>query len=248
MMTLNGTKQTCANILNKCFKSKLAWAAMAVAAVYMTAGSPAYAGSKFSASSGPMGAQIFSLSLATDAGGPIMQAKIHTPNKKDLLIGVSLETLLTTRTRVKSKGGDKDTQAVRAGISITVLVDGLEAMPGKVVFDERVQEMTAIFGGIIESCTDGNGDGTITVADECVVTDEELELLLSTAGARHFNFMMADLEPGDHIIDVMADIIADPDYDGDGTPGEAVALYGKRTLSVEEVAAINQDGGITEIP
>jgi hypothetical protein len=195
-----------------------------------------------------MGAQIQSLSLATAAGGPIMQASIHTPNKKDLLIGVSLETLLTTRTRVKSKGGNQDTQAVRARIAVTVLVDGVEAMPGTVVFDERVQEMTAIFGGIIESCTDLNGDGTITVATECVVTDEELELLLSTTGARHFNFMKADLEPGDHSIDVMVDIIADPDHDGDGVSGEAIALYGKRTLSVEEVAAINQDGGVTEIP
>lgn len=247
-MKHNGTTQTCPKIWHNGLNTRLARAAIMGVAVCMMTSSLAYAGSKFSASSGPMGAQIFSLSLATDAGGPIMQAQIHTPNKKDLLIGVSLETLLTTRTLVKSKNGSKDTQAVRAGISITVLVDGTEAMPGKVIFDERIQQMTAVFGGIIDSCTDLNGDGTITVATECEVTDEELELLLSTAGARHFNFMMADLEPGDHTIDVMADIIADPDYDKDGVPNEAVALYGKRTLSVEEVAAINQDGGITEIP
>lgn len=247
-MIRNQTIRSRLKFWNTYFNSKLACAVITGAAVCIMASSSAFAGSKFSASSGPMKAQIYSLSLQTAAGGPIMQAQIHTPNKKDLLIGVSLETMLTTRTRVKSKGGNQDTQAVHAGISITVLVDGVVAMPGKVVFDDRVQEMTAIFGGVIESCTDLNGDGTIKVVDECVVSDEELELLLSTAGARHFNFMMADLEPGDHTIDVMADIIADPDYDQDGVPGEAVALYGKRTLSVEEVAAINQDGGIIEIP
>jgi hypothetical protein len=128
-----------------------------------------------------------------------------------------------------------------------------------VVFDEREQEMTAIFGGVIESCEDvgdftdsdpanhtDEPDGVITVAYECVVDDEELELMLRTTAAHHFNWIAPDLSPGDHEIKVYAEITTNDDLDNDTVPGEAVAMYGKRTLSIEEVQATNQDGGIIQ--
>ena len=207
---------------------------------------PAYA-SKFSASTGPMGTQVMSDSLGTAAVTQVGHADIKTPNKKDLLIGFSLETALTSRTQVKSKSGkEADTQAVLAGVAVWVEVDGQVVAPGKVIYNQRMQELTALLGDTIDSCTDLNLDGTITVADECTVTEAELELLLRSAGANHFNWIAPDLEPGDHTIAVFAELTTNDDVDNDTVPNEAVAMFGKRTLSVEEVQAVNDGTGIIE--
>lgn len=207
---------------------------------------PAHAG-KFSASTGPSGTQVMSDSLNTAAVTQVGLAEIKMPNKKDLLIGFSLETALTTRTLVRSKGGkEADTQSVLAGVAVWVEVDGQIVAPGKVIYDQRMQELTALLGDTIDSCTDANLDGTITVADECTVTEAELELLLRSAGANHFNWIAPDLEPGYHTIAVYAELTTNDDVDNDTVPNEAVALFGKRTLSVEEVQAVNDGSGIID--
>ena len=122
----------------------------------------------------------------------VLNAKIKTGNKKDLLISVSLQTSLFTLTKVKGKNGDSVLADALAGIEINVEVDGVAAAPGPVIFDQRFQQLSAVLGGVIESCedvgtftdddpaNDGEPDGVITVADECVVTDEEIQLILDT--------------------------------------------------------------------
>ena len=171
----------------------------------------------------------------------ILSASIKTPNKKDLLIGVSLETGLYTKTTVKSMNGVLDTQSAVAGISVVVKVDGVEAYPGAVIFDKRTQTLSAKLGGILSGCTDADGDGHITI-DECTLLPEEIELILDTMGAHHFNFVAANLEPGDHIVEVWASIDV-----GASTTATAKALVGKGSLTVEEVRATNSPDGISII-
>lgn len=212
--------------------------------------SPAFAvqGSKFSASV----SKTMLMNEATDHSATLLKSTIHVPNRKELLIGVSLETGLYTQTQVKGKNGDADSATAGAGVEVTVYVDGVPAEPGTVTFNERSQELSAVLGGVIESCTfssDADGDGvvdedlTVVIEDDCVVSDEEISLMQRTMSAHHFNFLVPDLAAGDHEITVKATIATDSAA-GNGSAA-ATALVGKGSLSVEEVRAINQEGGIT---
>ena len=86
----------------------------------------------------------------------------------------------------------------------------------------------------------GGPDGIIAVECECVVTDEEIEFILDTMAAHHFNFVAKDLGPGDHEISVLVS----------GTTGKssldssATIGVGQGSLTVEEVRAVNDGTGI----
>lgn len=172
----------------------------------------------------------------------VLSTSIKTPNKKDLLIGASFETGLYTKTVVKSSMGTLDTSTAVAGIKIMVTVDGAIVSPGEVIYDKRAQTLSAKLGGILTSCQDLNLDGIIDILTECTFTDEEIGLILDTMGAHHFNFVAANLVPGDHIVEVWAKI----DTLSQSTAGlaEASALVGKGSLTVEEVKATNAADGI----
>ncbi|WP_341503992.1 hypothetical protein [Gallaecimonas sp. GXIMD4217] len=226
----------------------------AVAGAVLASPAASAASSKFSAAVIGNAQDTAFLSAATDNAGTPLTSVIRTANKKDLLIGVSLEASLFTRTQVKGKGGDKDSASATAGIEVTVLVDGVEAWPGTVTFNKRTQDLSATFGGVLDSCTDTGGatdefgneipDGTITL-DECTFTDEDIDLALSTMSAHHFNFIMPDMEPGDHVVEVVTNI--EESSSAGAGEAEAEAFVGKCSLSVMETQAINQEGGIVEI-
>jgi len=176
----------------------------------------------------------------------VLNTSLKTPNKKDLLIGGSLETALFTQTQVKGKNGSTDTSSATATLEVRILIDGkvydsrsnVGAFPPKVVYDKRAQTLSATLGGVIESCQDLNGDGVITVATECVVTDEMIELILDTMSAHHFNFVAANLTPGVHTLELQVKV-------GTSTSSvagsaSAMAGVGRGSLTVEEVRAINQ--------
>jgi len=166
---------------------------------------------------------------------PILTQTIKTPNQKDLLIDVSLQSGLYTMTKVKGKKGDTDTATASATVKVRVKVDGTSAYPGDagVVFNERQQELTAVLGGVL-TCTDTNGDGIIQYS-ECTWTDEEIELILSTMSANSFNFIVADLTAGPHTVVVEAMIAASeaiPDK------SEAKATIGMGSVTIEQVRMI----------
>ncbi len=173
----------------------------------------------------------------------VLQTTIKTPNKKDLLIGASFETGLYTSTLVKSSGGTLDTSSATAGINIMVTVDGAQIAPGDVIYDKRAQTLSAKLGGILETCTDANADGIIDVLTECTFQPEEIEFILDTMAAHHFNFVAANLAPGTHTVAVWAKI----ETLTSATAGmaKAKALVGKGSLTVEEVKATNAPDGIT---
>jgi hypothetical protein len=164
----------------------------------------------------------------------ILSNTIKTANQKDLFIDVSLETGLYTQTKVRSNG-NKDTSSAEATIKVQVLVDGVPAYPGDVVFDRRNQTLSATLGGILENCTDSNGDGDIDLND-CTLAPEEIELILDTMAAHSFNFIMDDLGPGEHAVEVQA-MISTSSSSGAGS-ASANATIGNGSVTVEEVRLI----------
>ena len=164
----------------------------------------------------------------------ILSNTIKTANQKDLFIDVSLETGLYTQTKVRSNG-NKDTSDATATIKVQVLVDGVPAYPGEVVFDRRAQTLSATLGGILSNCTDSNGDGDIDLND-CTLAPEEIELILDTMAAHSFNFIMDDLSPGEHLVEVQA-MISTSSSSGAGS-ASSNATIGNGSVTVEEVRLI----------
>jgi hypothetical protein len=173
----------------------------------------------------------------------ILYNTLKTPNQKDLFVDVSLECGLHTKTKVVS-AGKEDKSTAEAGVKVRVLVDGVPAHPGEVVFCRRTQELTAKFGGIMQSCTDTKAPfGSIT-RDECTWTDEELELVLDTMNANAFNFVEDDLSAGVHTIWVQAKI--DTAVTQDRGEAAAWATIGNGSVIVEEVRMIKNEGFLLE--
>src|SRR5262245_22099053 len=129
----------------------------------------------------------------------VMTTTIKTPNKKDLLLGGSLETALYTATVVKTFNNQTDTSVAGATLDVRLLIDGEPnyAYPNEVTYDKRVQTLSAKLGGELAKCSDANGDGVIDPDTECALS-LEIGLILDTMAAHHYNFVAANLQPGVH--------------------------------------------------
>jgi len=189
-------------------------------------------------------AQVANLTvMATTPGGaivtpwqPILSASIHTSQQKDLVISVSLESSLLTRALAKSRNKTQDKSMASAGIEVQVLVDGAPAYPGVVVYNKRKQELTATFQGILAGCLTTSLETGGVIIDPACVEPEELDLLLDTTSANHFNFILDDVGVGTHAIEVQARI--DLSASSQTGAGEAKAIIGKGSVVVEEVRLV----------
>jgi hypothetical protein len=188
----------------------------------------------------------------------ILTQNIKTPNQKDLVIDVSLETGLYTRTLVRSKRNSAedeewDSSTAHSKIMVRVGVDGEYAtvgvgeeqeagvaFPRAVTFNEREQTLSAKFMGIFTAeCIQVDPDtGAVTIIYECL-EPEELDLILNTMSANSFNFVVADLTPGNHVITVEAKIIAN----GSAEEGkyEAMAMVGQGSVVIELVRMVKAE-------
>jgi len=168
--------------------------------------------------------------------------QIKLSEQKELLFSVSLECGLYTQTLVKSSGGTKDTSSAQATVQVRVLVDGntaTPAFPGPVTFCERFQQLSATLQGIIQNLAcfvdSDNDPSTPPVFDPtapgCVLTLEEIELVLRTLNANAFFFILPDVGVGTHNIEVQARIATL----GSAQLGswDAKALIGKGAVVVE---------------
>ena len=152
---------------------------------------------------------------------------------KDLVIGLSFETSLFTKTMVQSQKGKKSSSVADAEIEMYVTVDGVPALPGTVTFDKRKQELWASLGGVMD-CSDMNGD-LIVSFDECTITDEEIGLILDTKAAHTFNFLAYNIGSGSHVIEAYARLSRNAQVVEGTGDADANASLGKGTLSVWEV-------------
>lgn len=174
----------------------------------------------------------------------ILSNGVHTSEQKCLFVDASLECGLYTQTLVKSKAGQSDTSSATASIKVRVLVDGVEAYPGEVVFSSRTQQLTAKLQGLL---TDADGNvclsadpdtGAITIDESCLLP-EEIELILDTMSANSFNFITDSLSSGYHHIEVQAKIDTGTAVQ-EGT-AEAKATIGKGSVTVEEIRLIKDE-------
>ena len=210
-------------------------------------------------------------------------ARIKVPQGKELLIGVSAEVGLLTDTSIKGKNGGAAKAIADASGAVVVVAhrvgdcapgDGIScgatALPGAITLNSRVQTLSATLGGVIESCTDGsNGgalDGTIDVSVECIVSDEEIGLILETVSANHFNFVAPNLDQGEYDITAYFTTRAEGTIDidectvggdaedgclgGDGVVSaraHAKAFIGSYMVTVQQVRAVKGDFSSTDI-
>ena len=210
-------------------------------------------------------------------------ATMRVPQDKELLVGVSAEIGLITDTSVKGKDGGAAKAIAGGEAYVTVFAvprdggDSQLAAPGQIMLSRRVQELGATLGGVIQSCEDTTGgtdefgnnpgdegyiptpDGKIDIALECLVTDEEISLMLDTTAAHHFNFVLPNMDQG--VYDIKAvfttgaraevDICDEGEdcmYDPEGTvsgSAYAKAIINKTMLTVQQVRAAKD--GLNEV-
>lgn len=177
---------------------------------------------------------------STGAWTDLFTTTIKTANAKDLFIDASFECGLWTKTLVRSKEMTADTANATSNIKVRVLVDGVEADPGEVVFAKRAQELSATLQGQLELVTDPvTGEITLEVVDF-----EEISLLLDTMSANSFNFVLADVASGVHEIQVQAAI--DLGASVQEGQAEAKAMIGKGSVIIESVRMI-KDAEVIEL-
>lgn len=205
----------------------------------------------------------------TDTGWQtILTTHIKTPNAKELAIGVSLQCGIVTDTTVKSSGGTSDTAAAQSRIAVQVKItqpDGtvVYAEPDNAVDDlsgdilasdvgvtycERYQKLAAKFAGLncFVDLLDSDGDGNVL---EVICADpEELQLILKTMTAHHFNFIHANAIPGVHKVEVQARARAAILLGGSSAGlASAEAFAGAGALYVETIRLVKDANGTTDL-
>jgi hypothetical protein len=189
----------------------------------------------------------------------ILTTHIKTPNAKELAMGVSLQCGLVTDTTVRSKNGDLDSSAARGRIRVRVEItqpDGsvVYGQPANgadlstdipfngdgITYCDRYQKLAAKFSGL--NCT-ADDEGVVTCEDP-----EELQLILKTLNAQHFNFIHANAVPGVHKVTVQARAQAGIKLGGTelGAAG-AEAFAGAGALSVETIRLVKDADGTTDL-
>jgi len=169
----------------------------------------------------------------------ILEQTIKTANGKDLFIDVSLLSGLYTETNVKSKGGQKDTSGAAAGVLLAVFVDGEMVYPYyPVVFNARIQELSATLQGIITDMEEVDGVWTFTTEFE------EIGLWIATMSTNSFNFIVPDLESGMHTVTVKAACVSAA-WSQNGNAG-AMAAIGLGSVTIEEVRMIQGEDAVPE--
>ena len=191
----------------------------------------------------------------TDSSGrwlPVMTTQIKTSNVSDLFAGVSLVTGIYTSTTVKGNSTGTTSSAVAEGtVRVRVLLDlpsagcqdnctnadhrTLPDLGQGVVFDQRVQSLTANLGFIFT----GQCAASPTT---CTLTPEEITLVLDTTSAHSFNFLLPNVGVGTHNLVVQAQVSTDNTSVFTTTNGGVSisnALFGLGSLTIDAVRLVN---------
>lgn len=164
-----------------------------------------------------------------DSASDIMTTTLKVPgDPKSLLIGVSLESSLITKTRKKGL------PEACAGVDVTVKIDGTPVAPGTVHFNTRCQKFDALFSDVAAKCPVATNG--IIQASDCTFTDQEIAKIMATTTANHFNFIASDVGPGDHTISVTANVSASA---ADGILGATGNSSIVSSVNASSFAAIN---------
>jgi hypothetical protein len=180
-------------------------------------------------------------SLDNHGGGTMLKTYIKTPNSQytTLLITPSLVTGLFTNTEVTQ---DMTSSAQTAAVVVNVTLDGNVVSPEtatspEVIYDQRFQQLSVDAFSHIAECS---------MANNCTA-----DLVLSTLGAHSFNFVAPNVGGGVHQLQVDWRFEC-RDHTGTVVPctstytaNSAGACAGPGTVTVQQVKAFTQSGGVT---
>jgi len=169
----------------------------------------------------------------------VLSTQIQPPGGKDLFIGFSAQTTLAD---VSGQGGSGTpfsttfTEEVNE-IQARVLVDGVAAAPGAVVYDALIRTLSATLANPITSCHEVAEVGPLAGVVTCTFGSDFLGQLLETAGVRSFNFIMRDVSPANHLILAQVRFVATNFRSPNAAPNSSAiaAVVGARTLTVDQV-------------
>jgi len=220
----------------------IASCALAAVAVLATGNAPLRATAAQSSPSAKATAAISQTQLvaatASAEWDTILSNTIHTPNKKDLFVDVSLEAGLMTRTMAASRGGNKDTSVAKAEVRVRCMIDGEMAYPGEIILNSRTQELSATLDGLISSCFIIDENGNVVLDEDCV-EPEEIELVLSTMSAHSYNFIYPDCGTGVHTFEIQTKVVTETaTQEGEAS---ALAMVGRGSAAVEAVRMANDE-------
>jgi len=193
------------------------------------------------------GALLGGTTEADENGGTLLETTIQTPNSSQtaLIITPSLVAGLYTNTLVTESAPESSRGAA---VVVKVTLDGKPVLPATaatpgVIYEERFQQLSTNVFSHIEECRDDNSQ---TGGDEC-----NIELALSTLSAHAFNFIAPNVGGGNHRLKVEWEFQC---YGNDGeevpcttaySANTAGACAGPGTVTVQQVKAFSQSGGIT---
>jgi len=169
----------------------------------------------------------------------VLSTSITPPGGKDLFIGFSAQTTLAD---VSGQGGSgtaaSSTFTFEANeIQARVLVDGVAAAPGAVVYDALIRTLSATLANPITSCHEVAEVGPLAGVVTCTFGSDFLGQLIETAGVRSFNFIMRDVSPANHVILAQVRFVATNFRSPNAAPNSSAiaAVVGARTLTVDQV-------------
>ena len=172
----------------------------------------------------------------------VMQTTIKTSNVADLFGGVSLVTGLYTNTNVKGNNtGAASTSVAQGTVQVRLLIDntpglGFPDTTGDgVIFDQRIQTLTANIGNVFSDCFANGG----TTGTGCVLTPQEITLVLDTTAAHSFNFLFSNVGTGLHTLRVQAIVSTSTTGTDPGNVAVANALFGLGSLTLDAVKLVN---------
>lgn len=192
------------------------------------------------------GALLGGTTEADENGGTLLSTTIQTPNSSQtaLVITPSLVTGLYTNTLVTESAPESSRGAA---VVVKVTLDGKPVQPATtatpgVIYEERFQQLSTNLFSHVEECRD---DNTQTGDEEC-----NIDFALSTLSAHAFNFIAPSVGGGNHTLKVEWEFQC---YGNDGeevpcttayTANTAGACAGPGTVTVQQVKAFSQSGGI----
>jgi len=174
-------------------------------------------------------------------GGTLVDTYIQTPNSKftTLLVTPSIVTGLFNNTEVTSS---MPVSANSAAVVVKVTLDGKPVLPEttsspSVIYDQRFQQLSTNIFDKIANCS--------MASPQC-----NIGLVMSTLAAHSFNFVAPNVGGGNHNLKVTWEFQC-TDSSGSPTPcsstytaNTAGACAGPGTLTVQQVKAFSQSGGI----
>lgn len=178
--------------------------------------------------------------LDNHGGGTLLDTYVQTPNSQftTLLITPSLVTGLFNNTQVT---GAMETSANSAAVKVTVTLDGTPVLPAttvtpSIIYDQRFQQLSSNVFDQISGCSMNNN---------C-----SIDLVESTLAAHSFNFVRTNVGGGNHHL-VVTWVFECTDTSGTTVPCTAAyttntagACAGPGTVTVQQVKAFSQSGGV----